>query len=181
MNARRIVQGCVGAALVLLGTAGGVRPPASSAAAGLPAWVMVDAAHKRVSLKITAAQGGVNGTLNFNGYADGDMTVTVPAGWRVHVELINSGAGALPHSIEAIHAVPTAKLPPQGITPAIPNAASQDLVAGTPPQQSTSFDFTAQPAGQYLWICGVPAHAIQGMWDRFTVSASARAPSVSAK
>jgi sulfocyanin len=183
MGCRRIGQVVAAAALVLVAAAGGVRLHAGWAAAGpkLPAWARVDAARKRVSFKVTAADGGGNGTLNFNGYANGQMTVTVPAGWRVRIDFVNSGAGALPHSLEVIRAVPASKIPPQGITPAIRNAETRNLIEGVPPQQTDSFEFTAQPAGQYLWLCGVPAHGIQGMWDRFVVSASAAVPSVSVR
>lgn len=143
-------------------------------AASGPSWMHVDAAHKQVSFVVTAADGGANGTLNFNGYANGQMVVTVPAGWHVHIDFVNSGAGALPHSLEVIRA---GSIPPQGTTPAIPQAETNDLIAGVPPQQHDSLDFVAAPAGNYLWFCGVPAHGIQGMWDRFVVSSSAQLPS----
>lgn len=139
----------------------------------------VDAAQKRVSFVVKASDGGANGTLNFNGYANGDLTVTVPAGWRVHIDLINTGAGALPHSLEVIREV--SKIPPQGIPPAIPQAVSRDLVAGVPPLQKDSFDFTAQPPGRYLWFCGVPTHGLSGMWDRFIVSATTSLPIIAVK
>src|SRR5437899_8461741 len=173
----RMVKTIACAAVVLLATAGGIRPQAGWAAAAtkLPSWVKVDAAHRTVSLKITAADGGANGTLNFNLYANGQMTVTVPAGWRVHIDFVNSGAGALPHSLEVIREI--TPVPPQGIPPAIPNAATRNLVPGIPPMEKDTVDFTAAPAGRYLWFCGVPAHGIQGMWDRFVVSATATAPS----
>ena len=183
MSFPRIVKTIACAAVVLLATASRVRPQAGGAAAAMkmPSWVNVDAAHRAVSLKIIAADGGANGTLNFNGYANGQMTVVVPAGWRVHIDFANTGAGALPHSVEVIRAVPASKIPPQAIPPAIPRAESRLLVAGIPPQQTDSFDFTAQLAGQYLWFCGVPAHGTQGMWDRLIVSASAKVPSVTVK
>lgn len=161
-------------ACALLGRADG--PPLEGATGRLPAWVRVDAAHRRVAFKVVAAETGANGTLNFNGYANGQLTVTVPVGWHVHIDFVNSGAGALPHSLEVIRDTKT--IPPQGIPPAIPKAETRDLVAGVPPQQSDSLDFTAAPAGRYLWFCGVPSHGIAGMWDRFVVSASARSPSV---
>jgi sulfocyanin len=167
-----------GVALMLLSTAGTALPAVKKAGA-LPSWVHPDPAHKKVSLKVIAANGGANGTLNFNGYANGQMTVTVPAGWRVHIDFVNSGAGALPHSLEVIR--PVKPLPLQGIPPAIPRAESRDLIDGIPPQQTDSFDFTAAPAGQYLWVCGFPSHGTSGMWDRFNVSSSAKAPSVSVK
>jgi sulfocyanin len=175
---RRLLCAVVGAGCVLAGTSGGLGPPVLWAA-GAPRWVQVDAAHRRVSFTVKAADGGANGTLNFNGYANGQMTVTVPAGWTVHIDFVNTGAGALPHSLEVIREV--AKIPPQGIPPAIPKAESRDLIDGVPPLQTDSFDFTAQPAGRYLWFCGVPTHGFSGMWDRFVVSGSARLPSVAVK
>lgn len=180
MGSRRMVGVIAGVVFVALGPAGPAPQP-GWAAAGLPAWVTVSAARKRVVLTVTASSTGANGTLNFNGYAAGQMTVTVPAGWRVHVDFVNAGAGALPHSLEVIRTVPPSKLPAQGIAPAIAGAESGELVPGVPPLQRDSFEFTARPAGAYLWICGVPAHAIQGMWNRFVVSASAKAPSVTVK
>src|SRR2546422_3371483 len=96
----RMVKTIACAAVVLLATAGGIRPQAGWAAAAtkLPSWVKVDAAHRTVSLKITAAEGGANGTLNFNGYGNGQMTVVVPAGGRGHIDFANTGAGARPHT-----------------------------------------------------------------------------------
>jgi len=170
-----------GAVLIVLGAGGGSTPQAGWAVAGLPPWVKVDAAQKSVSFTVEASATGVNGTLNFNGYANGQMTVTVPAGWRVHIDFVNTGVGGLFHSLEVIQAIPASKLPAQGIAPAIANAESRELVPGIPPQRRDRFDFTAQPAGQYLWFCGVTTHGIQGMWDRFVVGASAKMPSVTVK
>ena len=168
----------VGAALLAGGARGGAAPSAAWAAAR-PSWMHVDAAHKRVSFTVTAAQGGANGTLNFNGHANGRLTVTVPTGWRVHIDFVNSGAGALPHSLEVIR---EGKIPPQGIEPpAIAQADTRDLIAGIPPMQKDTVDFTAQPAGRYLWFCGVPSHGLSGMWDRFVVSGSVSVPAVTIK
>ena len=148
----------------------------------MPKWVSIDAAHHRVSFTVTAAQGGANGTLNFNGYAAGQMTVTVPVGWQVHIDFVNSGAGALPHSLEVIRDVQP--VPQQGIAPAIPRAETADLLDGIapdPPSNKGSADFTASPAGRYLWFCGVPSHGLSGMWDHFVVSGTANLPSVTVK
>ena len=168
----------LGIALVFGGMSGAAGPSALGAA-GAPNWMRVDAAQKHVSFTVKAADGGANGTLNFNGYANGQLTVTVPAGWRVHIDLINTGAGALPHSLEVIREV--SKIPVQGIPPAIPRAASRDLIAGVPPLQKDTFDFTAQPPGRYLWFCGVPTHGLSGMWGRFIVSATSSLPTIAVK
>jgi uncharacterized cupredoxin-like copper-binding protein len=37
-------------------------------------------------------------------------------------------------------------------------------------------DFTANKAGTYLIVCGVPGHATSGMYIRFVVSSDATAP-----
>ena len=165
------------ALLLVAGGAGSAPQPLP--AATVPSWMTADTAHKLVAFVVTAAQSGANGTLNFNGYANGQMTVTVPVGWSVHIDFDNSGAGALPHSLEVIRAARS--MPPEGITPAIPQAETNNLIAGTPPQQRDSLDFVAAPAGNYLWFCGVPAHGTEGMWDRFNVSGSAHLPSVTVK
>jgi sulfocyanin len=178
MSLRRISRVVAGAAIALAGVYVTPGVPALGAAAG-PSWMHADSAHKSVSFTVNAADGGANGTLNFNGYANGAMTVTVPAGWRVHVDFYNTGAGALPHSLEVIREV--TKIPLQGVPPAIPKATTGDLIAGIPPQQKDSFDFVAQPAGQYYWFCGVPTHGFSGMWDRFVISATAKMPAVTFK
>jgi Sulfocyanin (SoxE) domain len=178
MTMRGLAWLVVGTAVFGGGAGRDAAPSAAWAAAG-PSWMHVDAAHKQVSFTVTASQGGANGTLNFNSYANGRMTVTVPTGWRVHIDFVNSGAGALPHSLEVIR---DGKIPPQGIEPpAIPNAETRDLIAGTPPLQQDIVDFTAQPFGRYLWFCGVPTHGTSGMWDRFVVSRSVRVPTVTIK
>lgn len=177
INLRRLVWLAAAGAVLCIGAPPYAATPAAWAAAG-PSWMKVDAAHKRVSFTVTASDGGANGTLNFNGYANGRMTVTVPAGWRLHIDFVNAGAGALPHSFEVIS---KGKIPPQGINPAIAGAESRDLVPGIPPLQKDAFDFTASRSGNYLWFCGVPGHGLSGMWDGFVVSSAAKAPSVLTK
>jgi hypothetical protein len=170
-----LIAGCV---LALICGAGTGRPDPLQAAAS-PSWMHVDAPHRQVTFKVIAADGGANGTLNFNGYAAGHLTVTVPTGWHVHIDFVNSGAGALPHSLEVIRS--SGVIPAQGTPPAIPGAETRDLVEGIPPQQGDTLDFTAAPAGQYLWFCGVPSHGTSGMWTRFTVSGAAKLPTVSTR
>jgi sulfocyanin len=165
-------------ATVLSAGAGRYTDPSPATAAASASWMKVDGAHRHVAFTVTASQGGANGTLNFNGYANGQMTVTVPAGWAVHIDFINAGAGALPHSFEVIR---NGKIPPQGVPAAIAGAVSQNLVPGIPPLQEEAFDFGAAPAGSYLWFCGVPGHGLSGMWTRFIVSATAKTSGVTLK
>jgi sulfocyanin len=137
----------------------------------------VDAAKKSVHFDIQMAENGDNGTLNFNGYAHGAMTITVPLGWAVAMKVTNAGAGAIPHSLEII--AQSEAIPAQGIQPpAFDGAETINLLNGLGVGKSDEVDFTASTAGKYWIFCGVPDHGIGGMWDYLVISATATAPSV---
>ena len=78
---RGVVAFFVGAGLAA-GTAacGGSTPPLS--ASGI---MQYDAAAHTVQLTADAAYGGLGGDMNFDGYSNGHLTVTVPYGWVVQV------------------------------------------------------------------------------------------------
>ena len=60
---------------------------------------------------------------------------------------------------------------------AIPGAAK--LAQGIPKGAGTLVaGLAANKPGKYFLVCGVPGHLQAGMWDRFTVSASAKTPSI---
>ena len=141
-----------------------------------PSWMKVDAAAKSVSFEIKAAENGTNGTFNFNGYARGALTITVPLGWQVHLHVVNIGEGAIPHSLEI--ATVTEVMPAQGVDPAFAQAYTVQLVPGMGVGQADDVDFTAGKAGKYWILCGVPGHAAGGMWDWFIVSETAKVPTV---
>jgi sulfocyanin len=144
-------------------------------AATTPQWMKVDAKDKTVQLKIDMGEPNKAGGFNFNGYAHGHMTVTVPEGWTVKVKADN--VGNISHSLEIVPA--QSKPPMQGIKPAFANADTSDLKTGIKPDHDGSFTFKADKAGQYWMMCGVPGHALGGMWDKVVISKSATAPSVS--
>src|SRR6266704_6776045 len=66
-----------------------------------PAWLSYDAATKTVNFHLIAGLTGLNGALNFNGFRDGGLTLTVPLGWNVVLDFRNHD-GMLPHSAEVI-------------------------------------------------------------------------------
>jgi sulfocyanin len=147
----------------------------SSAAA--PSWMTVDAAKKAVSFDIEMAENGNNGTLNFNGYGHGAMTLVVPLGWTVNMHVVNHGAGAIPHSLEVLPI--TESIPNQGSDPpAFAGAETNNLVEGMKVAQSDDLTFVADTAGKYWLFCGVPNHGIGGMYDYLLVSTTATAPAV---
>ena len=135
-------------------------------------FMTVDAAAKKVTIQLYAAYNSQNGGMNFNGGSKGDQTITVPLGWSVHIAFQNKDA--IPHS--AIILADHMPLPLQPDNPAIARAYTKDVTAGIPTDGTDTMDFTAQPAGSYLIVCGVPGHGPSGMYIKFVVSADAKAP-----
>ncbi len=168
------------AASASIGVSAATAPPSNTppAAKGDTGFVQSNPATRTATFKLVAGYTPLNGALNFDGYRDGDLTLTVPTGWTVVVYFSNHD-GMLAHSAEVIaeqHPLPAASVPA-----GIARAYSNRLDEGIPPQASESFRFTAQPAGSYLIICGVPGHALAGMWIRLVVSDEVIVPEVRSK
>src|SRR5207302_9920043 len=75
--------------------------PAAPVPAVDPSWLQVDSVTKTVTFQLVAGLTGLNGALNFNGFRDGGLTLTVPLGWTVVMHFRNHD-GMLPHSAEVI-------------------------------------------------------------------------------
>ena len=140
-----------------------------------PAWLSVDAPAKSVRFQLIAGLTGLNGALNFNGFRDGGLTLVVPVGWQTEIDFRNHD-GMLPHSAEIIAS--QTPLPAQPVSPAMSRAFTLRLTEGLVSEATDTIRFTAQPAGEYLILCGVPGHGAAGMWIRFRVSATAEAPAL---
>jgi len=138
--------------------------------AGMP--VLGAAAHS-VDVTIVAGKGG--GTLDFNGYQRGAMTVTVPVGWTVVVHFEN--VGTLSHSLAVLPSGAHQQMAPAA-APAFPGATTANFSAGLSKGAKQTFTFEASKAGTYEFVCGVQGHAVAGQWDSLVVSATADAPSV---
>src|SRR5579884_1587336 len=133
-------------------------PPSPLAASARPAAApSVQAASPRpaggAAFTLVAGQTQDNGGLNFNGASHGHPALTVPVGARVQLTLVNQGT--MPHSLQVIPF--TATPPPRD---------------GTAPGQSAVAVFTATTPGRYLLICGVPGHALAGMYGILDVAGS---------
>ena len=187
MNVHKTLAGLVAAALVA-GTGAGVwAHPAVHHAAhhkvkvthkvvkpATSKWLKVNAKKKTVIFIVQAGLGATNSGMNFDGFANGKMTVTVPLGWTVDVQFKN--VGGLPHSM-VVEPVKE-NMNSQNPTPAFKGAQTQSPVAGTAPGSSSNFHFVANKAGKYRIICAYPGHAALGMWDNFAVQKGLKAPSV---
>jgi uncharacterized cupredoxin-like copper-binding protein len=140
-----------------------------------PTWLSFNAAARTARFQLIAGLTGLNGALNFNGFADGGLTFVVPVGWQTEIDFKNHD-GMLPHSAEII--TPRTPLPVQSVAPALDRAFTLKLDEGLVSEATDTMRFTAQPAGDYLIFCGVPGHGAAGMWIRLQVSASAKTPAL---
>lgn len=140
-----------------------------------PTWLGVDGATKTVTFQVIAGLTGLNGALNFNGFRDGHLVLTVPTGWHVVLHF-NNHDGMLPHSAEVIPDV--RPLPSGPVAAAFDRAFTVRLAEGLPPQGEDDIRFIADKVGSFLIWCGVPGHGTQGMWIRFQVSGKIRKPTV---
>ena len=142
-----------------------------------PAWLSYDAATKTVNFHLIAGLTGLNGALNFNGFRDGALTLTVPKDWTVAIRVTNHD-GMLPHSAEVIPE--TKPVPTQPVPPAFDGAFTVPLAQGLSPLGEDGMRFVADRVGSFLIFCGVPGHGAAGMWVRLQVSGTAPAPFLTA-
>ena len=139
-------------------------------------WLTVDTTAKTATLQLTAGLTQLNSGLNFNGFNDGKLTLTVPANWTVVLRFTNHDAN-LPHSAEVVD---TAKPMPAGpVEPAaFPHAMTGKLMQGLGSGQTDSVRFVANKAGSYMIFCAVPGHGLAGMWIRLKVSPTEKRPTL---
>ncbi len=128
-----------------------------------------------VAVTLVAGQTQAASGFNFNGYAAGDLTLTVPLGWTVRIVFEN--AGPLPHSVAVLPY--SRRQPAEARRPAFRGAATPDLVSGLPRGAQATFSFLASRPGTYELACGVSGHAAAGMWDYLIVSPTASAVTTS--
>lgn len=142
-------------------------------------WMSWNATTRTTTFKLI---GGLTGTgakspFNFNGYTDGELTLSVPVGSTLVVNFINDDG--TPHSAEVI----ADKKPLPNMSdgqPAIPRAYTKKALEGMAQGDTDNMRFTAGPAGDYLFFCGVPGHGLSGMWIRLKVTSdSTVAPKLS--
>lgn len=138
-----------------------------------PDWMTVDEEAQSVTLEIVAGSTDANNAWNYNGYHGGEGTIVVPEGWEVTIDFSNEDQ-VNAHSVSIEEQV--GDYPPtfEQATPVFEGAATSgatQMAEATQPGESESITFTASTAGEYAMVCLVPAHATQGMWLPFDVSA----------
>ena len=148
---------------------GGVATPDSS-------WLTWKPETRTASFKLIAGiPGRAKSPFNFNGYTDGELTLTVPESATVVLNFVNEDG--TPHSAQVIQD----RLPLPNMAqdePGIPRAYTRAVGEGIAQFGGDAVRFRAAPAGRYLIICGVPGHVLSGMWIRLTVDPRASSPSL---
>lgn len=139
----------------------------------VPDWITVDEANQSVTLAITAGSTNANNNWNYNGYHSGDGTIVVPEGWEVTIEFTNEDQ-VNAHSIsieDQVGEYPPTFTEANAVFEGAHTQGPTEMATATQPGQSETITFTASTAGEYALVCLVPAHAAQGMWLHFDVSA----------
>jgi sulfocyanin len=135
-------------------------------------WVHGDDAAKTVMMDVVSGKDATNNNWNFNGFANGNATVTVPVGYTVTINFSNNDPN-MAHSIGVSEkpAGPWSATP--ATTPVFAGAISSNptsMTDATTQGETETITFTADRAGQYALVCYVPGHATAGMWINFTVT-----------
>jgi sulfocyanin len=146
-------------------------PAPTPAPAGTADWIVVDSAANTVTLDIVAGRDGSNNNWNFNGFANGGFTVTVPEGAAVTINFTNNDAN-MGHSI-GVATKPTGPWAAMlDATPVFAGGISSNptsMTESTMSGETETITFTADAAGEYALVCYVPGHATAGMWINFNV------------
>jgi hypothetical protein len=145
---------------------------------GVPAWMLVDSAARTVTITLVVSPAPDSGAALINGYRNGEVQIVVPLNWTVQWDW-RSGDSTKPHSLVVM--AEREKLPAEGGQPAFPNAMTRMVKAGLPAGQRDVTTFTADQAGWYWMLCGVPGHALAGEYIGLRVDPEAKTAWVKAK
>src|SRR5438552_14528117 len=162
---------------VLLVCAVGARPQTTKGCKIDPAWLRADAASKTADFKLVAGLTDANGGMNFNGFSQGGLVLTVPQGWNVVLHFKNEDPN-LPHSVEIIAEAPAVPVGP--VPPAFEHATTGRLEQGFPTGQGADVRFVPAKAGSFLLFCAVPGQGAGGMWVRLAAAEPAASPALDA-
>ena len=126
-------------------------------------WMQYNTAKRRVRLLLQAS---VNtfGSLAFDGYANGFLTITIPQDWTVDVNFVNE------QNILKNSAMISQLKQGGPFTPAVPGASSprptQDVTRGI----VQHFQFVASRSGRYAVVSSIPdGQSSSGIWDNVVV------------
>jgi hypothetical protein len=152
--------------------------PVGDAAAGAPPWHVADSAGHTVTLALQVTPAPDGGPALINGYRNGELQIVVPLNWTVQWDWRSADSTA-PHSLVVM--AEREKLPTEGGRAAFTNAMTRMVTTGLLPGQGDRTTFTADEAGWYWMLDGVPGHAIKGEYIGLRVDPDARTASAVVK
>ena len=153
--------------------------PGQAAALGsqIPPGARIDRAARTItfttsSVHLTAVAspaGGPDETFRIAGMVN--PTVTVPAGAKVSIQVINADPDTAPGLVITTSSGRSSPMPMMTDRPAFPSSALWFLGNPTAAGMHTgTLTFTAADPGTYHYLCPVPGHAQKGMTGTFTIS-----------
>jgi hypothetical protein len=148
---------------------------AAPVAAQTPDWLSTDSAARTVHLTLEVTPAPDSGAALINGHRNGDLQLTVPVGWTVQWRWRSADSTA-PHSLVVM--AEREKLPTEGGRAAFTNAMTRMVTDGMKPGQDDQTSFTADEAGWYWMLCGVPGHALKGEYIGLRVDPEAKTAGV---
>jgi hypothetical protein len=150
----------------------------TSGPGGPDAWLSSDSASRTASIRLEVTQPAGSQSALLNGHRAGAVQIVVPLNWTVSWEWQSADSSAT-HSLVVM--TEREKLPTEGGRPAFDNAMTRSLAAGLAVGQKDQTTFTADQAGWYWMLCGVPGHALAGEYIGLRVDPEAKSATVKLK
>jgi hypothetical protein len=141
-------------------------------------WISSDSAARTVSIRLEVTRPAGSESALLNGQRAGRAQIVVPLNWTVRWEWLSADSTA-PHSLVVM--TEREKLPTEGARPAFDNAMTREVTTGLAAGQKDQTTFTADQAGWYWLLCGVPGHALAGEYIGLRVDPEANSPAVKLK
>ena len=132
-----------------------------------------------VLLNMVAQLTDANGGLNYNGYYNGNATITIPSNWGVVMNLWNNGV--LPHSI--MLSTPDQLQKGTDYVAAFQGAYTPNPIVGFTGKQEQHFVAVESPLplatpGKFVLLCVIPGHASAGMWINLVIDENATSATI---
>ncbi|MGH7499271.1 MAG: sulfocyanin-like copper-binding protein [Gemmatimonadales bacterium] len=154
------------------------RAQTAATPAGTVSWLTSDTAAHTVMLRLVVTRPPGESSALINGYRAGSVQVIVPLNWTVTWEWKSLDSAAT-HSLVVM--AEREKLPLEGGRSVFDNALTRMVTAGLSAGQVDQTTFTADQAGWYWMLCGVPSHALEGEYISLRVDPEAKSGSLKMK
>jgi hypothetical protein len=146
-------------------------------AAGV-SWLSSDSAARTATIRLEVTRPAGSESALLDGQRAGRAQIVVPLNWTVRWEWLSEDSSAT-HSLVVM--TEREKLPTEGGRPAFDNAMTRSVAAGLAVGQKDQTTFTADQAGWYWMLCGVPGHALAGEYIGLRVDPEAKSATVKLK